>query len=138
MQAINQSQKNKTCKSPITTIQGQPEPMSFDYEIHLPKTKLFAEYYHHNENFEILFLNNPECCKARSCIACKLTFTKDNPVLVPDVELNIMHKERYELPAKDCAGKFLPMIITNHLGRKFYCTKKYCLLLRHPEVYVYG
>ena len=122
-------------KSSITTIQGQPEPTTFDSEIDLPKKKLFTEYYHNIEKFEILFLSNPECDRARSCILCYLTIPKDNHV-VPDGELVIMHIERYERPIKDSAVKFLLMKIRNHLGRKFCCINKNCLLRRHHKLFL--
>ena len=32
----------------------------FDCEIDLSKSKLFTEYYHNDEKFVILYLNNPE------------------------------------------------------------------------------
>ena len=89
--------------------------------------KLFTEYYQHNEKFEILFLINPEYGRARLCISCKLAFLKDNPV-VPDGEQVIMRKERHERTVKDSADIFPPITITNHLGRKFYCTNKNCFL----------
>ena len=107
-----------TSVSPITIVQGQPNQTAFDPEIDLPKRKLFTEYYQNNEKCEILFLSNPECDRARSCISCKLAFEKGNPV-VPDGELVIMHTERYERPAKDSAGTFMRMTVTNHLERKF-------------------
>ena len=110
--------RSNISKSPITIVQGQPNQTAFDPEIDLPKRKLFTEYYQNNEKFEILFLNNPECDRAQSCISCKLAFQKGNSV-VPDGELVIMLKERYERPAKDSAGKFMRMTVTNHLERKF-------------------
>ena len=123
--------RNNISKSPIIFVQGQPEPTAFDLEIDLPKRKLFTEYYQNNEKFDILFLNNPECDRGRSCISCKLAFPKNNPV-VPDGQLVIMHKERYKKPINDSAGKFIRMTVTNHFGRKFYCINKECLLRRHP------
>ena len=63
-------------------------------------------------------MNNPECDWAQSCISCKLAFQKGNSV-VPAGQLVIMLKERYERPAKDSAGKFMRMTVTNHLERKF-------------------
>ena len=121
--------KIKISKGPITFVQDQPEPTTFDSEIDLSKRKLFTEYYHNNVKFEILFLNNPECGRAQSCISWKLAFPKDNPV-VADGELIITHNERYERTAKDSSGKFLHM--TNHIRCKFYCINKSCLLRRHP------
>ena len=53
---------------PITTTQDQSEPTSFDSDTDLSKRKLFAEYYHNNEKFKILLLNNPECDWAQSCM----------------------------------------------------------------------
>ena len=82
-------------KGPITTVQLQPEPTTFDSEIDFSKRKLFTEYYHNNAEFEILFFNNPECDREQSCISCKLAFPKDNPI-VPEGEVVIMHNERYE------------------------------------------
>ena len=78
VQAINRSKKKTRrgkigiSKDPITTIQDQSEPTTFDSEIDLSKRKMFTEYYHNNEKFEILLLNNPECDWARSCISYKL------------------------------------------------------------------
>ena len=85
MQELNRSTKrgrNNISKRPITTMPGQPEPTTFDSEIDLPKGKLFTEHYHNNGKFEVLFLNNPECNRPRSCISCKLAFPKDNPVVL--------------------------------------------------------
>ena len=76
-------------------------------------------------------MNNPECDRARSCISYKLAFRKDNPV-VPDGELVIMRKERYEKPVKDSAGKLIRMTVTNQFGREFYCINKEGVLRRHP------
>ena len=53
-------------QGPITTIQDQSEPISFDSETDLSKRKLFTEYYHNNEKFEIFLVNNPECDWAQS------------------------------------------------------------------------
>ena len=47
-----------------TTLVRVPLPLykvsPFESEIDLPKRKLFTEYYHNDEKFEILFLKNPE------------------------------------------------------------------------------
>ena len=51
-------------KGPITTMQDQPEPQTIDSETDFSKRKLFTEYYHNNEKFEILLLNNLECDRA--------------------------------------------------------------------------
>ena len=40
--------KSISGKVPITTIQDQSEPTTFDFEIELSKRKLFTEYYHNN------------------------------------------------------------------------------------------
>ena len=100
MQAINWRKKTRLDKinnssDPVTTVQDQPEPTTFDSKIDLLNRKLFTEYYHNNEKFEILFLSNPEYDWAWSCISCKLTFSKDNPV-IPVRELVIMNNKRYE------------------------------------------
>ena len=51
--------KINVSKDPITTIQDQPEPATFDFEIDLSKGKLLTEEYQNNDKSEILFLNNP-------------------------------------------------------------------------------
>ena len=59
MQAISRSirrGKNNISKVLLPLYKVSP----FDSEIDLPKRKLFTEYYHNDEKFEILFLNNPE------------------------------------------------------------------------------
>ena len=52
--------KINNSSDPVTTVQDQPEPTTFDSKIDLLNRKLFTEYYHNNEKFEILFLSNPE------------------------------------------------------------------------------
>ena len=123
--------KNNVIKHPITELHQSEVTEILDQEIDLPKAKKFTEYYHNNEKFLIMPLSDEQCKRAKSCISCKLVFPKDNPSC-PDSDIVVLHKERYERPVKDDKGKFVRMTISNQMGRKFYCLKKKCILLRHP------
>ena len=48
-------------------------------------------------------------------------------------DLVVVNKERYGRPDLSESRKQLSSIITNQLGRKFYCAKKECLLKQHQH-----
>ena len=124
--------RNNIQMMPITsTVNDNLPSNNYDPDIDIPKQQRFTEFFHNNERFEIVMLKDNECKRAKSCISCKIAFAKDNPVS-PEGDIIIIHKERYERPVKDHNGNFLRMTVSNHLGRKFYCLKKDCLLRRHP------
>ena len=61
---------------------------------------------------------------------CKLAFPRKN--LKCGYDLVVVHKERDERPNISESGKRVSQIVTNQLGRIFYCVNKDCLLKRHP------
>ena len=124
--------RNNQKKVPITQFNGDLNISNeVDPDVDFMKECRFTEYFHNNEMFKIIFLNDKECIRAKSCISCKITFPKHNPAS-PDCDIIVVHCERYERPLKDANGKFLRMTISNNVGRKFYCAKKACILRRHP------
>ena len=119
--------RNNQAKVPITGVINcdnvQQGTELVDPDIDFLKERRFTEFFHNNEPFKVVFLNDQECTRAKSCISCKMSFPKTNPAS-PDCDIVFVHRERYERPVKDSNGKFLRMTISNGLGRKFYCIKK--------------
>eukprot|EP00795_Rhopilema_esculentum_P009798 gene9798-18360_t len=78
------------------------------------KMEKIPEYFHNTEKFDIRFLKDKQCDRAKACISCKIAFGKENPVY-PEGDMVIVHKERYERPVKDQDGKFLRMTISSQM-----------------------
>ena len=91
---------------------------------------MFDIYWHNDEDFYVHLIDEKEFERAKSCESYKLAFPRKNPKCGYD--LVVVHKEKYERPNISESGKQLSPIITNQLGRKFYCEKKDCLLKQHP------
>ena len=78
---------------------------------------------HNEELFEVKHLTSVECKRAKACITFKVGFPKKS-LAVPEKQIVIIHKERYERPVSDDDKKFLGMTISNQLEKKFYCVRK--------------
>ena len=78
-------------------------------------------YWHKDEDFYVILIDEKEFERAKSSESCKLAFPRKN------------RKERQERPNISESGKRLSPIINNQLSRKFYCVQKDCLLKRHSN-----
>ena len=114
----------------LLTIVFQLDVLHYDPKLDERKEAVFSKYWHNDEDFYVHLINEKECERAKSCESFKLPFPRKKPKFGYD--LVVVHKERYERPNRSECGKRLFPIITNQLGRKFYCAKKDCLLKRHP------
>ena len=104
--------------------------LGYDPELDEQKEVVFSKYWHNDEDFYVHLIDEKERERAKPCGSSKLPFPRKNPKCGYD--LVVVHKERYERPNISESGKRLSPIITNQLGRKFYCEKKDSLLKRHP------
>lgn len=133
--ANNVSKRPITCR--IQLQAGEPDKKRaaiYDDELDIEKECDFKDYWHNDELFYIVHLSDREECKnAKSCVSCEMPFAKRKPTKVRG-ELIVSHRERYDRPVRDENGKFLRCTLTSpkHLGRKYYCAKKACLIKRHP------
>lgn len=102
--------KNNTFQQPI-----QEEVSTNDLDF--PIVSNFTEYYHNEESFEIRHITSAECKRAKACITCKVGFPTKT-LAVPEKQIVIIHKKRYERPLFGDKKKFLRMTVTNQLGKK--------------------
>ena len=93
------------------------------------KSSVWEICWHNDEDFFVHLVDEKEFERAKYCESCKLAFPRKNPKCGYD--LVVAHKERYQKPNISQSGKRLSPIITDQLGRKFYCVKNDCLLKRH-------
>ena len=91
----------------------------------------FTEFYHNDEPFNIVFVN--DFPNAKSCKQCKVNFSRTLPIAPWDI--CVMHKKRYLYPVKDPENSTKVLRYTptrKKTAARFYCPKKECLLLWHP------
>ena len=122
--------KNNVKMQPLTNVFQLDVP---EYDLELDKEKkssVWQIYWHSDEDFYVLLIDEKEFERAKSCESSKLAFPRKNRKCGYD--LAVVHKERYKRPNISDSGKRLSPIITNQLGREFYCVKKDRLLKRHP------
>ena len=119
--------------SPIKFLKG-PKGTSgiLDVNWDVPKQATHSEYWQNDELF-FIHVNKGKCAKkAKTCTTCKRCFPKRDPA-PGEGDIVIGHKERYEYPLKDSAGKTTKWVVTNMKKcDRFYCAKKKCILERHP------
>lgn len=102
-----------------------------DPDLDRPKASRFTQYYHNDEPFQVVFINDYK--NAKTCEQCKVNFSRILPIAPWDI--CIMHKERYTYPVNDPenSAKVLRYTPTrSKLRERFYCASKDCLLPRHP------
>ena len=102
-----------------------------DPDLDCPKPSRFTQYYHNDEPFQVVFVNDYK--NAKACEQCKVNFSRILPIAPWDI--CIMHKERYSYPVKDPENpakvlRYTPTKVKLREG--FYRASKDCLLPRHP------
>ena len=102
-----------------------------DPDLDFAKPCRFTEFYHNDEPFNIVFVN--DFPNAKSCEQCKVNFSRTLPIAPWDI--CVMHKERYLYPVEDPNNSTKVLRYTptrKKTAARFYCPKKECLLPRHP------
>ncbi|KAJ7385956.1 hypothetical protein OS493_012285 [Desmophyllum pertusum] len=102
-----------------------------DSDFDCPKPSRFTEYYHNDEPFRVVFVNDFK--NATACEQCKVNFARILPIAPWDI--CIMHEERYMYPIKDPQNHSKVLRYTptrKKVTKRFYCASKDCLLPRHP------
>ena len=89
----------------------------------------FTKYWQNKEPSTICLVNDKDCKRAQRCETCQVKFS-ENPIVASNIV--IVHRERYLRPNMAENGQYGDSILTNQLGRKFYCINKRCLLSRRP------
>ena len=106
---------------PLTDI-FQLDVLEYDPELdEEKKSNVWQIYWHKDEDFYVILIDEKEFEGTKSSESYKLTFPRK------------YLKERHERSNISESGKRLSTIISNQLGRKFYCAQKDCLLKQHSN-----